>query len=98
LITTWTVASQHLMHFSSSRAVPLNYGQADLEQFADEVLSVWDQFATASNHQTYHTARTSQCFGKSESNRLTTPADDGPIGRPFRPRHRAIVGTVSLLM
>src|SRR5271166_1352032 len=38
LITTWTLASQHLMHFSSSRAVPLNYGQADLEQIADEVL------------------------------------------------------------
>jgi len=50
LIASWTLASQHVMHFSNGRAVSLPQGQADLKEIADEVLLVWDQFAEASNH------------------------------------------------
>jgi hypothetical protein len=50
LTTTWWMASQHQAHFTINRPAELPYGQSDLREIADELLSVWDQFATASDH------------------------------------------------
>jgi hypothetical protein len=47
---TWALASKHQAHFTISRPAELRFSEQDLRQIADEVLTVWDQFATASNH------------------------------------------------
>jgi hypothetical protein len=47
----WEMSTQHQSHFTIARAALLPLSRADLDQFADEVLDVWDQFAQASkNH------------------------------------------------
>lgn len=52
----WQMASQHLVHFSKNRVIDTNGHYAepktdrqDLEAIADDVLGVWDQYATESN-------------------------------------------------
>jgi hypothetical protein len=52
----WEMASQHLVDFSkrrvvdqSGRYVEPKTGRRDLEAIADDVLGVWDQYATESN-------------------------------------------------
>lgn len=53
----WDTTSAHLVHFSKRRVfdeqghfVPVSTELADLEAIADDVLAVWDQYATESNH------------------------------------------------
>jgi hypothetical protein len=52
----WQMASRHLVHFSKNRVVAESghyvepkTDRRDLEAIADDVLEVWDQYATESN-------------------------------------------------
>jgi hypothetical protein len=52
----WEMASQHLVHFSKKRVVDQSghyvepkTDRSDLDAIADDVLGVWDQYATESN-------------------------------------------------
>jgi hypothetical protein len=53
----WEMVSQHLVHFSKARvldetgrAVVPSTDRSALERIANDVLAVWDQYATESNH------------------------------------------------
>jgi hypothetical protein len=53
----WEMVSQHVVHFAKTRVldetgrvVVPKTERSDLERVADDVLAVWDQYATESNH------------------------------------------------
>jgi hypothetical protein len=54
LLTVWDLSSKQQGHFSISRAAALIIGRAELDDIADDVLTIWDQFAH--NFTLYRTA------------------------------------------
>lgn len=46
----WKVVSEQLVHFSSARTQPVDAVEAEVRRLAADVLTVWDQFAAASQH------------------------------------------------
>jgi hypothetical protein len=47
----WELASAHLMHFSRNRTmVGVDANEAEVRKISRDVLAVWDQYATVSEH------------------------------------------------
>ncbi|WP_163751334.1 hypothetical protein [Mycolicibacterium helvum] len=50
LLTVWDLSSKQQGHFSIGRAAALVMGRPELDEIADDVLTIWDQFAQTANH------------------------------------------------